>query len=201
MPNNSILATAGSPLDAESERLFALMDANSDGQLTEAEGHKVADAFDCNKATFWSLLLKYDADGDGKISRSEFAQALKGRVLQAFFPRHAEKEFGAVVAAAIQALQGGGAAGPPVAQATDDARPALRRALTSKSLADATARYSTTETLRKLLTRLRQQRPRGRWRGDLRRSHERRCRRLRCWRSPGAGSCLWPAALAFRPVN
>ena len=84
------------PLDAESERLFALMDADGDGQLTEAEGHTVADAFGCNASTFWKLLLKYDADGDGTISRSEFSEALKGRVLQAFFPRHAEKDFGAL---------------------------------------------------------------------------------------------------------
>ena len=103
--------TTASPLDAESERLFALMDADGDGQLTEAEGRTVADAFGCNASTFWKLLLKYDADGDGTISRSEFSEALKGRVLQAFFPRHAEKDFGAVVAAAIQAL--GGAVGPP----------------------------------------------------------------------------------------
>ena len=98
--------TTASPLDAESERLFALMDADGDGQLTEAEGRTVADARQCNASTFWKLLLKCDhhADGDGTISRSEFSEALKGRVLQAFFPRHAEKDFGAVVAAAIQAL-------------------------------------------------------------------------------------------------
>ena len=41
-PRGSTLATADSPLDAESERLFALMDANGDGQLTETEGHNPA---------------------------------------------------------------------------------------------------------------------------------------------------------------
>ena len=116
--------TTASPLDAESERLFALMDADGDGQITEAEGRTVADAFGCNASTFWKLLLKYDADGDGTISRGEFSEALKGRVLQAFFPRHKEKDFGAVIAAAIQAL--GGAVGPPneppAAVAQEDAR-------------------------------------------------------------------------------
>ena len=108
--------TTASPLDAESERLFALMDADGDGQLTEAEGRTVAGAQSCNASTFWKLLLKYDADGDGTISRSEFSEALKGRVLQAFFPRHAEKDFGTVVAAAIQARRrGGSAANEPLA--------------------------------------------------------------------------------------
>ena len=98
-------AVTTSPLDEQSEKLFTLMDADGDGQLTETEGHIVADAFGCNPATFWSLLEKYDADLDGTISRTEFAAALQGRVLQAFFPRHAKKDFGAVIAAAIEALK------------------------------------------------------------------------------------------------
>ena len=44
-----------------------------------------------------------------EISRTEFAAALQGRVLQAFFPRHAKKDFGAVIAAAIEALESGSA--------------------------------------------------------------------------------------------
>ena len=102
-------AATTSPLDEQSEKLFTLMDADGDGQLTETEGHIVADAFGCNPATFWSLLEKYDADLDGTISRTEFAAALQGRVLQAFFPRHAKKDFGAVIAAAIEALESGSA--------------------------------------------------------------------------------------------
>ena len=145
----------GSTLDAESERLFTLMDADGDGQLTKVEGHKVADAFGCNKATFWSLLLKYDTDGDGKISRSEFSEALKGRVLQAFFPRHAEEEFGAIIAAAIQALQGGGTGlRRQRSRRTLSRRVMLNQPepLSEEALAAATARYSTPAVLRTLLT-------------------------------------------------
>jgi len=88
-------------------QLFELMDLDKDGVITEAEGKHVADLFECNPATFWTLLRKYDANNDKRISCDEFAAAIQGRVLSAFFPGETEEDMASQVTKVIEALQKG----------------------------------------------------------------------------------------------
>jgi hypothetical protein len=60
-----------SVLDSKSELLFHHMDADGDGRLSEVEIRTVAEATGCNPDSFWSILKKYDADGDEHITRDE----------------------------------------------------------------------------------------------------------------------------------
>ena len=52
----------------------------------------MAQQLGCNPATFWSLLLKYDVDGDRLLKMDEFEQAIKGRVFSAFFPNMSDMD-------------------------------------------------------------------------------------------------------------
>lgn len=64
-------APAGATLDKAGETRFKSADKNSNGVLDGAE----VDGFKANMA-------KIDTDKDGKISRAEFAAALKGGVIK-----------------------------------------------------------------------------------------------------------------------
>ena len=72
--------------------LFRLIDANSDGVISEEEAKQVAQQLGCNADTFWTLLRKYDVDGDGCIQIDEFESAIKGRVFSAFFPNMSDAD-------------------------------------------------------------------------------------------------------------
>lgn len=85
--------------------LFELMDLDKDGVITEAEGKHVAKLFECNPATFWTLLRKYDANNDKRISCDEFAAAINGRVLAAFFPGDGEDHMADQVTKVVDALR------------------------------------------------------------------------------------------------
>merc|ERR1712216_324834 len=87
------------------------MDSDGNGHISHAEGVVVANALGCRAETFWTLLSKYDADGDDKISRSEFAAALRGRVLTAFFPGQGEMSLQVELMQAIECLGVGGGSG------------------------------------------------------------------------------------------
>ena len=83
------------------------MDADNNGYISEAECRTIAKALVCNPDTFWQLLKKYDDNSDGHISREEFAAAMCGRVLAAFFPGASERSVAAEVQEAIEKIRSG----------------------------------------------------------------------------------------------
>ena len=81
------------------------MDRDGSGSISEEEATVVAQLLDCNPTTFWTLLCKYDANGDGELDMSEFACAIKGRVFAAFFPGSDEADFAGQVHKVIRLLK------------------------------------------------------------------------------------------------
>ena len=87
-----VAAACVTPRGPSIHELFHLLDADADGSISENEAKQAAQQLGCNPATFWSLLLKYDVDGDRVIQMDEFEQAIKGRVFSAFFPNMTDME-------------------------------------------------------------------------------------------------------------
>jgi Ca2+-binding EF-hand superfamily protein len=65
--------------------MFEVMDGDGDGYIVQSEADVIAELLECAPGPFWSLLCKYDANNDGRISLNEFLAAAKGRLWQAFF--------------------------------------------------------------------------------------------------------------------
>jgi hypothetical protein len=110
-PPPEVAAAAGAvpstPRGASIMALFAQIDSDGDGTISEEEAHLVARLLECNPSTFWKLLLKYDTDGDGTLGLGEFEAAIKGRIFAAFFPGADALDFAGQIQK-VQALIGQG---------------------------------------------------------------------------------------------
>jgi hypothetical protein len=74
----SQLISAQSELgNAHTQSLFANMDANNDGKVSQSEFENVFGS-DADKSKVDGLFAALDSDGDGSVSGTEFASAVKG---------------------------------------------------------------------------------------------------------------------------
>jgi hypothetical protein len=104
---NALLASqdtaSSSPTDALKD-LFAQIDGNGDGKITKVEFEDKLGAGGTNIAAADNVFDKMDTDGDGSVSMTEMAAALKGK--GAHHAHHSGGGGGGGADALLQALQG-----------------------------------------------------------------------------------------------
>lgn len=77
-------------IEKQIEALFVQMDTDNSNSIEELEALALCHYLDISSKTYspWTLLVKYDENNDGKISKEEFTKAFKQEIIPTYFHKN-----------------------------------------------------------------------------------------------------------------